>query len=211
MNRKTLCGEHESEGASCPQQRPHSQESGVSGLSTNFRKGDYREVLFWLLLLGSWQFLASPGSKNGIVGAVGAAAFIAFAWSNTDRLRGLGLDYAAWRSAAGTDWASAAVTGILAGSAVFAIGTALGQNMRLTDDWRLVALQVTLGPVLEEVVFRGYLFALLMWAFRRMEDGGSRNRLVVLLAAVAKSNALPVARRPGPSSVASASAAHRRR
>ena len=35
--------------------------------------------LFWLLLLGSWQLLASPGSKNGIVGAIGAAAFLVFA------------------------------------------------------------------------------------------------------------------------------------
>lgn len=157
----------------------------MAGLSTNFKGGEYREVLFWLLLLGSWQFLASPGSKNGIVGAIGVAAFLVFAWYNTDRLRGLGLDYAGWRSVARTDWAYAAVTGILAGSAVFAIGSGSGQNLRLSDDWRLVALQVTLGPVLEEIVFRGYLFALLMWAFRGMGDAGDRNRLVVLLAAVA--------------------------
>ena len=45
-------------------------------------------------------------------------------------------------------------------------------------------LQVTLGPVLEEVVFRGYLFALLMWLFSRVADDGRRNRLVVVLAAV---------------------------
>jgi hypothetical protein len=35
--------------------------------------------------------------------------------------------------------------------------------MRLGDNWKLIALQVTLGPVLEGVVFRGYLFALLLW------------------------------------------------
>ncbi len=138
-----------------------------------------------MLLLGSWQLLASPGSKNGIVGAIGATAFLVFAWYNMDRLRGFGLDHAGWRSAARTDWAYAAVTGMLAGSAVFALGTVSGQNMRLSDDWRLVALQVTLGPVLEEVVFRGYLFALLMWAFRGRGDDRSRNRFVVLLAAVA--------------------------
>jgi membrane protease YdiL (CAAX protease family) len=157
----------------------------VSELSSNSKRGKYREIVFWLLLLGSWQFLASPDSKNGIVGAIGAAAFLVFAWHNTDGLRGLGLDHAGWRSAARTDWAYAAVTGILAGSAVFAIGTASGQNMRLSDDWKLVVLQVTLGPVLEELVFRGYLFALLMWAFRGIGDDCGRNRLVVLLAAVA--------------------------
>jgi membrane protease YdiL (CAAX protease family) len=33
--------------------------------------------------------------------------------------------------------------------------------MILSSNWRLALLQVTLGPVLEEVVFRGYLFSLL--------------------------------------------------
>jgi membrane protease YdiL (CAAX protease family) len=78
----------------------------------------------------------------------------------------------------------AAVSGVLAGIAIFAIGTLSGQNMRLSDDWRLVALQVTLGPVLEEVVFRGYLFAFLMWSFSRMANRVARNRLVVVFAAV---------------------------
>src|ERR1035437_6865441 len=55
------------------------------------------------------------------------------------------------------------VSGILAGIIVFAIGTISGQNMRLGDNWKLIALQVTLGLVLEEIVFRGYLFAFLMW------------------------------------------------
>ena len=40
--------------------------------------------------------------------------------------------------------------------------------MRLSDNWKLIVLQVTLGPVLEEVVFRGYLFAFLMWLFERV-------------------------------------------
>ena len=49
----------------------------------------------------------------------------------------------------------------------------------------LVVLQVTLGPVLEEVVFRGYLFTLLAWSFHRLADSGGRNRLVVVATAVA--------------------------
>ena len=104
--------------------------------------------------------------------------FLVFAWTNVDRLRGLGLHHAPWRSSAGTNWVCAVVTGIVAGIAVFAIGTLAGQNMRLSDDWNLVALQVTLGPVLEEVVFRGYLFAFLKWSFSRMANGTGRNRLV---------------------------------
>lgn len=148
-------------------------------------KGDHREVLFWLLLLGSWQFLASPGSKNGIAGATGTAAFLLFAWSSLDRLRSLGLDYVRWRAATATNWLYAVVGGILAGAAVFAIGSASRQSMGLSNDWRLVVLQVTLGPVLEELVFRGYLFTLLTWSFRRLADDSGRNRLVVVATAVA--------------------------
>ena len=88
--------------------------------------------------------------------------------ANLDRLRGLGLDHASWRSAPRANWELAGVSGILAGIVVFAIGTASGENMRLGDNWKLIALQVTLGPVLEEVVFRGYLFAFLMWLLTRV-------------------------------------------
>ena len=48
----------------------------------------------------------------------------------------------------------------------------------------LALLQITLGPVLEEVVFRGYLFSLLMWALRPTSGEAVRNWLVVVTAAV---------------------------
>jgi membrane protease YdiL (CAAX protease family) len=156
----------------------------MSRLSANFKSGGYREVLFWLLLLGSWQFLSSPGNKNGVVGALGATAFLAYAWANLDRLRGLGLDHARWRSATRTNWVVAGLCGTLAGIAIFSIGTAAGQNMKLSDDWKLITLQVTLGPVLEEVVFRGYLFAFLMWILTRVDQNAGWNRLAVVFAAV---------------------------
>jgi len=149
-----------------------------------FKIGECREVVFWLLLQGSWQLLASPGRKTGIIGAAGAAAFLVYAWANLDRLRGLGLDHARWRSAARTDWVLAAVSGVLAGIIVFVIGTVSGQNMRLGDNWKLIALQVTLGPVLEEIVFRGYLFAFLMWLLSKGANDAGRGRSVVVFAAV---------------------------
>jgi membrane protease YdiL (CAAX protease family) len=75
------------------------------------------------------------------------------------------------------------VSGVLAGVVVFAIGTALGQNMRLSEDWKLVVLQVTLGPVVEEVVFRGYLFAFLLWLLTRVANDAARKGLAVVFAA----------------------------
>ncbi|MEI9975258.1 MAG: CPBP family intramembrane glutamic endopeptidase [Ignavibacteriota bacterium] len=77
----------------------------------------------------------------------------------------------------------ASACGLLAGVSVFVVGTLSGQNMRLSDNWKLIVLQVTLGPVLEEVVFRGYLFSLLMWLLGRMTICG-RYRLAVVSVAV---------------------------
>jgi membrane protease YdiL (CAAX protease family) len=156
----------------------------MSGFLTSFRVGECRAVVFWLLLLGSWQFLASPGRRTGIVGAIGAAAFLVYAWANIDRLRGLGFDHARWRSTARSNWVLAAVSGILAGIIVFVIGTTSGQNMRLGDNWKLIALQVTLGPVLEEIVFRGYLFAFLMWLLSKAANDAGRGPLIVVFAAL---------------------------
>ena len=155
-----------------------------AGLSMIFKIGECREVVFWVLLLGSWQCLASPGSKTGIIGAVGTTAFLVYARANLGRLRGLGLDHARWCSTARSNWVLAAVSGILAGIIVFAIGTISGQNMRLGDNWKLIALQVTLGPVLEEIVFRGYLFAFLMWLLSKAINDTRRGRSVVVLAAL---------------------------
>jgi membrane protease YdiL (CAAX protease family) len=119
-----------------------------------------REVVFWLLLLGSWQFLAAPGNRNGIIGAVGTVVFLLFAGANLDRLEGLGLEHARWRSVAGRSWMLAVTSGFVAGVIIFWIATVSGEGMKLSDDRKLMLLQVTLGPALEEIVFRGYLFAL---------------------------------------------------
>ena len=141
----------------------------MPGLSRHVKRiSEHKEVLFWLLLLGSWQFLAAPGQRNTLFGVVGTAAFLIFSYLNLGKLTGLGLVYASWLPTTGAGWLIAALSGLVAGSAIYAVGLATGQNMILSNDWRLVILQLTLGPVLEEVVFRGYLFAFLAWSFRRL-------------------------------------------
>jgi membrane protease YdiL (CAAX protease family) len=157
----------------------------VAGLSQQMtRLGEYREVLFWLLLLGSWQFLASPGGKNAVVGAGGALIFLLFAFRNLGRLTRLGLGYASWRPTSRARWALGAASGLIAGIVIFGIGSASGKGMIMSSNWRLALLQVTLGPVLEEVVFRGYLFSLLTWALHRAASEAVLNWLVVGTGAV---------------------------
>lgn len=162
------------------------RENGVVARLSKYmtRIGEYREVLFWLLLLGSWQFLTSPGSKNGVVGAGGAAMFLVFAFRNLGRLTRLGLGYASWKPTSGPRWALGAASGLIAGIVIFAIGSASGQIIVMSSNWRLAVLQITLGPVLEEVVFRGYLFSLFIWALRRAANEAVLHRLVVVTAAM---------------------------
>jgi membrane protease YdiL (CAAX protease family) len=154
----------------CRKESP-SQKS-QSEMQRSWRCGGGREVVFWLLLLGSWQFLAASGNRNGIIGAVGTVVFLLFAAANLDRLEGLGLEHASWRSVAGGTWVLAVTSGFMAGMMVFWIATASGEGMKLSDDRKLMLLQVTLGPVLEEIVFRGYLFALVLWGLTRVRRSG---------------------------------------
>lgn len=146
--------------------------------------GEYREVLFWMLLLGSWQLLASSNPRTGIVGGLGTSTFLVYAWVNVDKLTGLGLDHARWQSTPPADVLLAGACGIIAGVVVFLVGTLAHQNMKMGHEWKLIALQVTLGPVLEEIVFRGYLFAFLAWCLSRIGSREGRNRLIVGIAAI---------------------------
>jgi membrane protease YdiL (CAAX protease family) len=148
------------------------------------RIGEHREVLFWLLLLGSWQFLVSPGAKNAVVGAGGAVLFLLFAFRNLGRLSRVGLAHASWSPTSTARWALAAASGLLAGIVIFVIASASGQSIILGSNWRLALMQVTIGPILEEVIFRGYLFSLLIWALHRAAGEAVLNWLVVVTAAL---------------------------
>ncbi len=160
------------------------QDNRPSESRGNLNRGEYREVLFWILLLASWQLLASSGPRTGTIGGLGAATFLVYAWVNVDKLTGLGLDKARWRSTPPAHVLLAGTCGMVAGAVVFLVGTLAHQNMKLGHEWKLIVLQVTLGPVLEEIVFRGYLFAFLAWCLSRMDSEAGRNRSIVGIAAI---------------------------
>jgi membrane protease YdiL (CAAX protease family) len=149
---------------------------------TSFDK--HREMLFWLLLLGSWQFLASPREGASMIGAGGSACFLVSAWKWLGKLRGSGMHHACWEPAHAGDWVIAVATGLAAGGAVFGVASASGQNIMISARWRLVLLQVALGPVLEEILFRGYLFAALIWSFHRFAGRVLPNRALIVIAAL---------------------------
>jgi membrane protease YdiL (CAAX protease family) len=146
------------------------------------RNWRHREILFWLLLLGSWQFLSAGGDRNGAIGLAGTVAFLVFAVRNLGKLTEMGFNLATWRAVPSGTWPLAVVCGLAMGGMIYCVGVAAGSNMRLARDWRLIVLQVSLGPVVEEIVFRGYLFAFLEFVFRRIRPAGVANAAVVATA-----------------------------
>lgn len=126
----------------------------------------YPEIVFWLLLLGSWQFLSAEGGRNGVIGVCGAILFLLFAKRKLGELRAMGFEHAAWLTPPRGAWSGAAFSGVAIGLAIYSVGVWSGSNMRIAAHWKLILLQVSLGPVVEEIIFRGYLFALLGFVFR---------------------------------------------
>lgn len=117
----------------------------------------WRELLFWTLLLAAFQSLESSDDRRQIMGMVETVAFLVVAVRSAGKLDGLGLEFTNWNP---IDFTAARVSvgaGFLAGGAVVAVALSCHQPLGADRSWSRVVLAVVLGPVVEEMVFRGYL------------------------------------------------------
>jgi len=130
------------------------------------RSGGGREITFWLLLFGSWMMLNSPAWPNQLLGGLGTASFLVLAFASLGRLRAMGMEFADWRPAAGRFWAWAMAAGTAAGFGGISLAHLTHSRIKLAENWRVFLLEGALGPVLEEMLFRGYLMRLLFWMLR---------------------------------------------
>lgn len=98
--------------------------------------------------------------------AVVLSVVIAFgSWTALDRLNTLGLEALAWkRPPHGWVARGSALGATAAVAAVFIFNR---QPPGLFPPWTTVWMNVTVMPLFEEFVFRGYLFQWLQWLFRR--------------------------------------------
>lgn len=140
----------------------------LPGTVSNNHTGGRREAAFWILLLGSWMMLNSPAWPNQWLGAIGAVSFLCFAFGSLGALRNGGMEYARWEPVPRRFWLWAVAVGLLSGLAAMGTAYLAHQRIAVASDWRMFLLQVALGPVLEEVVFRGYLIHLLLWIMRAL-------------------------------------------
>ena len=135
--------------------------------------GYWRELLFWMLLLPAFGALGSIRPRGQIAGLIEAGAFLLIAISSTGKLKSLGLEFANWNRIGSRAAAACVVAGFLAGGSILAVASISQQPLGTEKGWNKAILAIALGPVLEEVIFRGYLFAATLLLTRHLSPSRS--------------------------------------
>ena len=135
--------------------------------------GYWRELLFWMLLLPAFGALGSIRPRGQIAGLIEACAFLLVAISSAGKLKSLGLEFAKWNRIGCRAAAACVVAGLLAGGSIVAVAGLSQQPLGTESGWNKAMLAIALGPVLEEVIFRGYLFTAALLLTRRLSPSGS--------------------------------------
>jgi membrane protease YdiL (CAAX protease family) len=128
----------------------------------------WRELLFWFLLLPAFGALGSSKPRTQVAGLLEAGAFLLVAISSQGRLKGLGLEFANWGRVGGRAAVFCGLAGAAAGEVIVGVAGLSDQPLGVENGWNRVVLAVLLGPVLEEVIFRGYLLTAALILARRL-------------------------------------------
>ncbi len=106
--------------------------------------------------------LVHPMEAAGLVFTI---ALLVLAWAGRGRLNSMGLEFVHWNRTSTRESIEALAFGALCGVAVALLFQALykGAPFHWQDAW----IGITLGPLMEEVVFRGYLFGIAEWALAK--------------------------------------------
>jgi membrane protease YdiL (CAAX protease family) len=132
-----------------------------------------RELLFWMLLLPAFGALGSIRLRGQIVGLIEACAFLLVAISSTGKLKSLGLEFAYWNRLGSRAAAACVVAGLLAGGSIVAVAILSQQPLGTESGWNKAMLAIALGPVLEEVIFRGCLLTAALLLTRHLSPSRS--------------------------------------
>jgi len=116
----------------------------------------WKELLFWTLLLAAFQSLESAQLRRQEMGVVETIAFATVAISSLGKLDGLGLEFICWKPVGLRGATVSMAAGFSAGGVVAMVALLSHQALGVNSGWNNVGLAVVLGPVVEEVVFRGY-------------------------------------------------------
>ncbi len=100
-----------------------------------------------------------------VVGVAVTAVLFAFFWSLRDKLNTMGLEYVQWKRTRAVWIVRGVSLGVVAASATAWLFRSynMGQQPPFAELW----IAITWGPLIEEVIFRGYIFSFSEMLFRR--------------------------------------------
>ena len=109
--------------------------------------------------------VSSPVHPLQLAGIAFTLALLTLAWLSRGRLNSMGLEFVHWNRTSTRDSVEALIFGAVCGVAVALLFQALYKSAPV--HWQDALIGVSLGPLMEEVVFRGYLFGLAEWGLRK--------------------------------------------
>jgi membrane protease YdiL (CAAX protease family) len=149
----------------------HEKRTGIGRVTELTRY--WRELLFWVLLLSAFGPLGSVRPRRQVIGMVESCAFLLVAIASTDKLNNLGLEFANWNRLCRRAAVCCFGAGLLAGELIVVIARFSQQPLGTKEGWNTAVLAIVLGPVLEEVIFRGYLLTTALLITRRLSLSAS--------------------------------------
>ena len=121
--------------------------------------------------VGRSDLLTFPVHPLQLAGIVFTIALLALVWASRGRLNSMGFEFLHWNRTSARENAEALGFGAVCGLAVALLFQALykGAPFKWQDAW----IGITLGPLMEEAVFRGYLFGLAERGLRKRVPNAS--------------------------------------
>jgi membrane protease YdiL (CAAX protease family) len=138
-----------------------------------------------MLLLPALSALASSAApRRQVAGLLEVCGFLLVSISSLGRLRSLGLEFVAWERISWRAMAGCALWGISTAAGAVLLSKISHQPIALRPDWNKAVLIVLLGPVLEEIVCRGYLLTFLLYLTKRTALPFARMPAVITAAVI---------------------------
>lgn len=159
-------------------------ENATSPKARSGASSYWREVLFWLLLVPALEALGSVSHRREVAGVIEACGFFLIAWVSLGKLRNLGLEFVEWNRVGRSAVAACTLAGLVAGGAIVEVAKLSNQPVGAEPGWNRAVLTIALGPISEEVIFRGYLLTVALWLTRRLAKSLAATLSIVGSAAV---------------------------
>jgi membrane protease YdiL (CAAX protease family) len=132
--------------------------------------GYWRELLFWLLLVAALKALGSTSPRRAVAGMIETCGFLFVACISLSKLRTLGLEFVEWNRIGRRVIAACTLMGLVAGIAIIGVARLANQPIGVGAGWNRAVLVIVLGPISEEVIFRGYVLTVALWLTRQLAE-----------------------------------------